>query len=861
MGLFSSKKKTYVASVTQRLLDDDGFRTSSQYGISRYMQEQKSILSPSLNGISVSDTLVDAINASMPSKMRKVYRWASKEGNYIYGVPDSRVAVDEEGDLSVTLMNHLRGKEAAPVTLIDSTQNSKNLYHAGWMKLVDMLGYSGTNNELTLKSMSKGTECYLYDGVLQLTERTREDLVLDDNYEHLGLAMTYGKCFEREKDISRVQQPDVIGLDDRLTITYAYKVANEKPNIPMVNVFNTTGIEGYADVGSIVRYTDDLGNVLEATPDNSGLFTFPVPSETVVSGTFISINGLIESSPISHNYPYENVTPVVEPLPLEYTVYEDQVISLADINPEIVEGEDIPDEYLYIQAVYEVDGVYKWFSYAHLSGGIPSLDGAADYSADVGKYFPRFYLRQDAKDIISRPKTDEGRKDTETMFKKLSLKLEDITETVNKAIGTVSDEVKYSFLQMCISINNDKDVSSTGEYIFNYFNRLHAKGLPILETEENADQGEGKEGVSQRIADKVYVQQISYRSSWKKVVQGIAVNNASVPLNVGEYCVKFSEGGVNITVVDGKIKVVRVPNRHSIYHQISSTQHIIIEVQEITLRHMFYGQTVTSNGGDENLTIPMDYDIVYDLKTSEKEELMNKSLQLTVTTLKVVKSKWYQRGAFKFLMAVVSIAINVIAPGSGLTLMALLQAVAVTVVTGLIINAAIGLLIKIAVSLGLSGGIILALATVISIGLAAYGGGSFDFSKVMKATEILKVLNQSLDAFKKAIALKINEIRKEMKSFGEYAKSEMKRIEEAQKLLDTGVIPPDLELLTRPINSTQVYFGESAEDFYTRTTTVDVSEMTTDIVGFFLQLTMSPPVPKKYEPDRSMDITDVLLIN
>ena len=869
------RKKTYVGSVTQRLLSDKDFRTSSQYGINRYMQEQKSILQPTLGGISVSDTLVDAISASIPSKMRKAYKWAKKEGNYVFGVPDSTVATDAEGDIEVTLMNHLRGVEAAPVTLIDNIQNTKNMYHASWMKLVDMLGYSGLNNELKVLSLTKGHECYLYDGLLQLTTRTEEDLVLDTNIEQFGLAMTYGKCFDRPEDVNRTQQDYVIGLSDHLTITYAYKVPNAKPNIPMVNVFNTTGIRGYADVGSIVRYTDDLGEVQEVSPDSSGLFEFAAPSETTVSGTFISLNGLIESSPIIHNYPYENSTPFTEPLPTETVVYEDQIISLADINPEIVEGDDIPNEYEYIQAVYEVGSEYKWFSYAYLSGGIPALDGAANYSNDVGKYFPRFYIRQHAKDLISLPGSDQGRKNTEKIFKKLELKLKDITETVNKGIGDVTDEIKFSFLQMCVSINNDKDNNETSEYIFNYFNRLYAKGeviKPDVSTkpvegvepkrEEFVGEGDGRRGVSQRIADKVYTQQITYHSSWKKLNTGVAKNNAGEDLKVGEYCVKFIPNGADIeSNPEGGFTLKRTPNIHTLIYQLSTTQHIQLQVVEINLRHMFYGQTVTSNGDDENLTIPLDYAIVYSLKTSEKEELMNKSLQLTVTTLKVVKQKWYQTGIFKFAMAAISIAMNVIVPGSGLTLMALLQAVAVTVITGLVINVAIGLLIKIAIGLGLSASIVAALAIVISIGAAAYGGGSFDLNKIMNAKDLLNVLNQSLDAFQKAVVIKINQIKEEMKSFGEYAKSEWSRLEKSQQLLDTGFIPPDLELLTRPINSNQVYFGESPEDFYTRTTTVDVSEMTTDIVGFFLQLTMSPPVPKRYEPERSMVISDVLLIN
>ena len=854
-----SRKKTYVASVTQRLLSDEDFRTSSQYGISRYIQEQKSIMHPKLDGITIGDTLVDAINASMPSKMRKAYKWASKEGNYEYGMPISSIAKDSETNIETTLMNHLRGVESAPITLINSTQNSKNMYHAGWMKLVNMLGYSGINNELKILSLAKGHKCYLFDGLLELTEETEEDQVLDGNINQIGLAMTYGKCFNREEDIDRIQQSYILGTEDKLTITYSYKVPNIKPNIPMVNVFNNSGINGYADIGSIVRYTDNLGVVQEVNTDSSGLFEFTALSETTVSGTFISLKDSVESSSISHVYPYVNSTPITEPLPLDTIVYEDQVINLSDVNPKVEVGNDVPDEFEYIQAVYKVGNEYKWFSYAYLSGGIPALDGAVKYTEYTGNYFPRFYVRQDGKDLIEIPKTDEGRKDTEKLFKKIEINLKDITETINKGIGDSVQDVKYSFLQMCVSINKDKDNNATSEYIFQHFMKLHGQGKVIKSTPENTIRGNGKQGVTHKIADNIYTQEVSYNSSWVKLIPGIAIKNDGTLLEVGEYCVKFIENGLGIEV--GGLLKKETPNIHVLIHQISATDFIELSVEEITLKHMFYGQLVTSNGNDEDLTIPLDYDIAYGLKTADKENLMNKSLQLTVTSLKVVKQKWYQTGIFKFAMAAISIAINIIVPGSGLTLMAILQAVAVTVVTGLVVNVAISLLVKFAIALGISADALLGLIAVLVVAAVFVTAGSGLNQALLTAKNMMKVMNTSFDIYSKHIQANIAEIKKNIDTFNKYATDQWTKLKETQKLLDTGVVPLDLELLTRPVEYNPVYFGESAEDFYTRTTTVDMAEITSDVMGYFLNVTSGMPVARYYKPERSMEVDDVLLIN
>ena len=99
-----------------------------------------------------------------------------------------------------------------------------------------------------------------------------------------------------------------------------------------------------------------------------------------------------------------------------------------------------------------------------------------------------------------------------------------------------------------------------------------------------------------------------------------------------------------------------------------------------------------------------------------------------------------------------------------------------------------------------------------------------------------------------------------MDTFNEYAKDEWKKIEAAQSMLFTGMIPPGLELLTSPINEVDIYLGETPQDFYTRTVGLDIVDMSYNMEAYFLALATTVPknTPKRVN---TMDISDVLLIN
>lgn len=520
--------------------------------------------------------------------------------------------------------------------------------------------------------------------------------------------------------------------------------------------------------------------------------------------------------------------------------------------------DEVPSEEEYLQAMYYDGTTYKLFEYKYMSGGIPEIDKAESYQEELGQYYPRIYLRREAKDTIDLPEDDVARKNTEKLLYRLGLNLKDLTTSVNESIEDINDNYKFTFLHLTVSINKELEDQTTGKYLFNYFNALYNKAEPFVSN--NPDEPalpKERKGITQTVSDTTYTQEVKYWKSGKETKTGIIKNSKGVSLKTGEYCIKYADIAWS---TNGGKWFNNLTGNHEIYFQSSANQYTVITIYGLEMTHQFYGKSVRCQWNDEGLTIPLDLSIVSGLRNKEQDLLLNKALQITVTTFQVIKKKWYEKGPFKIAMAIASIAMNMFVPGSGFVLSALFTAVVTSLVISIAIKILMTVALEIAIKLGLSPEIIGILTAIVVIGITAYGGGKVDFSKMMNSKEVLKALSYSLDMYQKGIGKKIEMIKKEMDTFNEYAKDEWQKIETAQSMLFTGMIPPGLELLTSPINEIDIYLGETPQDFYTRTVGLDIVDMSYNMEAYFLALATTVPknTPKKVN---TVDISDVLLIN
>lgn len=528
--------------------------------------------------------------------------------------------------------------------------------------------------------------------------------------------------------------------------------------------------------------------------------------------------------------------------------HKSRTIDLSHIHPTIKAGDE-PDELEYMQLVYLKDDVVKIFTYGYNSGKIPELDDAVFTKVDIGQYYPRIYLRENADNIRGRADNDIKKIHTKAILRRLDLDLDDFTKMIMDAIGEVNNDYKTVFMHLTVSVNKDMEDNTTAKYLYNYMDRLYGLSKPTKVTNVRGS-------MLQDVSDISYTQTIGYSKIEKKIVTGKLKTKKGRELEIGEYVTAF-----DVNIVGKSLSKRKITSIHNFCCQLSDTQYLVLSVSDLYMKHHITGKTITENGDSEQLTLPLDKALLDKLNFVEKDELFNRALQITILTSKTVKKKWYETGVFKVVMAVVSIAMNIIVPGSGFTMMALLEAVAVTVIVGLAIDVAIKVLIELAINLGINSELLAVLTGIAMIAAASYGGGRIDFSKAFNAKEMLKALNKTFEAYQKGIANDISEIQKAMQEFSVTSKDKYEKLEEAQAMLNTGVIPVNLDLLkSEVVDNNYLYLGETVEEFYTRTIATDVTEMTTNLVENFYDVTTSLPKPGTVTVPEREDVADILLI-
>lgn len=159
MGLFGSKKKTYVGTSVSRVVDDASVPDSAKTGAIKAVLE---------NG-DVSEYILDEVLGSIGLKADRLYEYAKK--NYPIGLPTKTFQSRSQGQVEVsTILQSIHG---SPVNILYSNVGPPNLTHIGWMKLIGNHGYNPTTNEIT--SLSTGTKkVYLDNMIILLPEETAD---------------------------------------------------------------------------------------------------------------------------------------------------------------------------------------------------------------------------------------------------------------------------------------------------------------------------------------------------------------------------------------------------------------------------------------------------------------------------------------------------------------------------------------------------------------------------------------------------------------------------------------------------------------------------------------------------------------
>lgn len=149
MGLFGSRKKTYVGTSVIRVIEDKSIPDAAKTGLSKAIQAEGNI----------PDYVVEELLANIGRRAERSYRYAKEHSPS--GLPFSQT-------LEVTMGNDeaetiLSGIEGAAVDIGYCNLSVGNTFHFGWMKLIQLYGYNPETNELTSLSATKGFPVYLVD--------------------------------------------------------------------------------------------------------------------------------------------------------------------------------------------------------------------------------------------------------------------------------------------------------------------------------------------------------------------------------------------------------------------------------------------------------------------------------------------------------------------------------------------------------------------------------------------------------------------------------------------------------------------------------------------------------------------------
>lgn len=179
-------------------------------------------------------------------------------------------------------------------------------------------------------------------------------------------------------------------------------------------------------------------------------------------------------------------------------------------------------------------------------------------------------------------------------------------------------------------------------------------------------------------------------------------------------------------------------------------------------------------------------------------------------------------------------------------------------------NMAMKELTKIAVKLGIPPEAVAVLSTLITIQLGQGGGIGVNVGNLSNAKDMLKLVNMAVEVTQIRQQQQAIEIRKEVANFEVEKQKQMEELNKVQNLLDTGVSHTLYDLLVSPNvygASSYNYLGESPEEFYTRTTIVDVGPITMDYIKSFADITSSLPRAVPYRIVEDAPVESVLLLN
>ena len=863
-GIFSTKRETKAFTAIQRMSDDDSIILSSKVAVMHYILENASKTSTSISDKSLPNYLLEYSQRALPRRCEQAYNYANS-GHYAYGLPTAGEATVQGVNLSTAVKAYLDATSGHTVTMVYAFIGDANYQHFMWKKLEDDYGYNPTTNELEALSITEGFPCYLQTGKLVFGSATVQSTESGSVMEQYGYSTESGECAARSQNLSAAAvTPDVDTdvPDAYAELSYQYVEiipdVTDPPNA-VVNNLSTTTIDGYAEKDSSVQILVNTVPTTTVTADVDGYFTYTfgtaltagdVVKTIVVDAAANTSAGLDKTVPYTNGSPAtvgtdKTITEIVhtESFSFDFLDYIPSAVatlpSAPDTPPITIVGSDaFVQEYDYIQACYTyVVGAVThiaYLTYEHGSGTISALDDLFEMSVATGKFYPRLYARLNSQSLPTTLSTSSAEyKSSKKLAKLMGIDWVEWSASLHSSIEDIGD-VRQIFLTLAAPMNTTDPVII--EYQYRYWQKMYDELTTNVTTGALAGTG-ARIGKVLEIKDTKYTNYIGFDAVNVTTTTGTIGTvgtynseyvNAKRVYTDANYAANTGRGALSAGLF------TLLPAYHVYRYQDTLTTYKEVKVFGAGSTHSFEGFSTSSAGTDDNLVIPIDKTVVVYLSSNEKEILFGKCFYLVVNLTKVIKTKWYARGAFKVVLAIVAIVLAFYGQAP-------LSAKILAFVVAVTVSVAVSVIITYLIKKGIITGRLASALAVVAFVLSALKGVANVNLLNLTAMQLLTFTSFAFDITAKAYTYDYQQIQKEASSFSLEVQEKQAALAKAKELLGDPPIPLELELLVSNSRSKVfITLGESPDDFMAKGS-MNVIETLQGFVSNYVEIMMQPP--------------------
>ena len=303
-----------------------------------------------------------------------------------------------------------------------------------------------------------------------------------------------------------------------------------------------------------------------------------------------------------------------------------------------------------------------------------------------------------------------------------------------------------------------------------------------------------------------------------------------------------------------------------IYWQYEDDKYRYMDVAGLVHRNYVYsGKNVTitakealADGEESGFIIPLHYATYRAMRLVDSTQMGTACVFLVFNVYEKKKKKWWQSWFFQILFVIVVAVISVLftggagfgllgahmAVGSSFGLTGMAAAIAGSIANALAALVLTTLISKLTEGLGPLGAILGAVIGIVVSGAIMNfqmgGGFNFNFADLMKAENILKLLDAAGRGYQAYVQASITSMQEELVKIQEEANAELRRVREAffdQFGYGGGQIDPMMFVDNTPV------IAESRDTFLSRTlmTGSDVAQMSHDMLSDYVTLTTTLP--------------------